>query len=79
MSACLDIFKHPNGMLQLFDGDGKRVGLESFSDQEVANLFNLNEIQMYELKNGMHIRGTSTFFDESGQRKSLIHALLYKK
>ena len=63
----------------LFDGDGKRVGLESFSDQEVANLFNLNEIQMYELKNGMHIRGTSTFFDESGQRKSLIHALLYKK
>ena len=62
----------------LYDGDGQRVGLESLSDMEISDMFGLNEIQMYDLTHGKHIKGTSTFFNKNGEKKSIVHMFLHK-
>lgn len=63
----------------LFDGDGQRIGLESLSDQEIMNIFELNDVQFYDLSHGKHIRGTSTYFDKRGEKRSIIHTFFTNK
>lgn len=56
--------------------DGQRVALESFSDNELLDIFGIQDITLNKLKCGSYVRGSGTFFDNNGNKKSLTHALL---
>ena len=61
---------------QIFDDQGKIVGLESWSDQELADLFGVHEVQIGNLRMSAYRSGTGTYYDERGNKRSAVHAML---
>ena len=60
----------------LFDRDGNRVGLESFSDQDLADMFGITDLQLNDIKLGTYIKGGTTYFGIGGNKRSLTKAIL---
>lgn len=62
----------------LFDPSGSIVGLETWSDKDLANLFGVSELMIGE-KRGTYVRGTNTYYNEKGSKHSVVHAILKNK
>jgi len=60
----------------LYDEDGKRVGLESFNDKQVLDLFGVTNFNLHGQSLGSYIQGTGTYIDHTGNRKSVLHSFL---
>ena len=54
------------------------LAFESFSDKELMELFEVSEREYHQTKSGLYVKNTSTYFDEKGRKKSIIHSALYK-
>ena len=63
----------------IFNSNGQRIGLESWSDRDLADLFGISEFQLTNMKLGTQIKGTTTYFDIAGIKRSMTHAILSKK
>lgn len=63
----------------VFSPEGSRIGFESWSDKDLAELFGLTEFQLNEIRIGLHLKGTGTYFDKTGVKRSLTHAVLGMK
>lgn len=63
----------------LFSPEGHMCGLESWSDKDISDLFGISELQLNHIKLGTHIKGSGTYFDKDGTKRSVTHALLFKK
>lgn len=63
----------------IFSADGCRIGLESWSDKDLADLFGISEFQLNDLKLGVRLKGSGTYFDHEGNKRSVTHAVLNMK
>lgn len=68
--------KVPITLDMLFDAKGNRIGLESWTDQDVLELFGVGDFNLHGEPLGNYIKGTGTYLDKTGQRKSITHAFL---
>lgn len=66
----------PITMEMLFDDKGQRVGLESWSDQDILEIFGIGDFNLHGEPLGCYVKGTGTYIDKSGQRRSITHAFL---
>ena len=63
----------------IFSPEGCRIGLESWSDKDLADLFGISEFQINDLKLGVRLKGSGTYFDNAGNKRSVTHAVLNMK
>ena len=63
----------------LYTPDGKRVGLESFSDQRLLELFGIKDFDLNGKPLGNYITGTNTYRDPKGTNRSLVHQAISGK
>lgn len=69
----------PITLNMLFTPTGQRVGLESFSDQRLLELFGLKNFDLNGKPLGSYIKGTNTYRDAHGINRSLTHSVLTSK
>lgn len=60
----------------LYSPSGKRVALESMSDQRVLELFGVEDLKLNGEPLGNYVRGTNTYRDKTGVNRSITHAVL---
>ena len=60
----------------LYTPSGKRVGLESYSDQRLLELFGLKNFDLNGKPLGSYVKGTNTYRDMRGINRSLTHQVL---
>lgn len=63
----------------VFAKNGVRIGLESWSDKDLSELFGISELELNHFKIGRHVKGTGTYFDGDGNKRSVTHAFLNTK
>jgi len=63
--------------LEDFINPNNGFALESFSDKEIMDLFEVSEKEYHQTKAGLYVKNTSTYFDKNGSKKSIIHSALY--
>lgn len=59
----------------IFGNTGERIGLEKWTDRDLADLFGMQEFKIKELR-GLYKSGTGTYFDEKGTKRSVVHSIL---
>ena len=71
---------------EFFNENGSRVtnstgsvAFESFSNEELAKLFNIKNISLGSIRNGKYLLGTGTYINSKGEYRSLLHDLLLRK
>lgn len=69
----------PITLNMLFTPEGKRVGLESFTDRRLLELFGMKDFDLNGKPLGSYIQGTNTYRDTSGVNRSLLHKALLEK
>lgn len=61
---------------QIFTNEGKIVGLESWSDKELSDLFGIKEVELKGIRMNAYRTGTGTYYDDKGTKRSAMHAML---
>lgn len=60
----------------LYTPTGKRVGLESYSDTRLLELFGIKNFDLDGKPLGSYVKGTNTYVDPKGVNRSLVHKAL---
>lgn len=60
----------------LYDKQGKRVALESFSDIDILDIFGITNFDLNGRDLGSYVKGSGTYIDTAGTRRSVTHTFL---
>jgi hypothetical protein len=60
----------------LFDSTGNRVAMESYSDQDILDLFGVTNVNLGGVSLGTYLKGTTTYLDSKGNKRSMTQRLL---
>lgn len=60
----------------LFDANGTRVAMESYSDQDILDLFGVTNLNLDGEPLGTYLKGTTTYLDNKGMKRSMTQRLL---